>query len=232
METFIKACAEDQPAAVAAVVDELLASHQFGERWGRHWLDVARYSESNGKDVNIVFYPEAWRYRDYVIKSFNDDKRYDVFLTEQIAGDRLSSRDKKKRAQQVIGTGFLALGPKNLNEKNYAQFSFDLVDEQIETLGKAMLGTTISCARCHDHKFDPIPQSDYYAMAGIFQSSDTWYGTYSSVQNRNSSELMELPVKEKKYAFKPLSKKELNDKKNQFRRASDRLRETGLSTCC
>ena len=229
VEAFIKACTgdqlEDRTAAVAAAVDELLASPQFGERWGRHWLDVARYSETNGKDVNVVFYPEAWRYRDYVINSFNDDKRYDRFLSEQIAGDLLPVKTDEKWAENLVATGFLALGPKNLNEKDAAQFSFDLVDEQIETLGKAMLGTTIACARCHDHKFDPIPQSDYYAMAGIFQSSNTWFGTYSSVQNRNSSDLIQLPIKEKKYVFKPLSKQEMASKKNQFRRASDRLSE-------
>lgn len=226
VKAFIDDCAKDQSAAVAAVIDKLLASPQFGERWGRHWLDVARYAESNGRDVNVVFYPEAWRYRDYVIKSFNDDKPYDVFLTEQIAGDRMSSPgDRKNRAQQIIGTGFLALGPKNLNQKNAEQFSYDLVDEQIETLGKAMLGTTISCARCHDHKFDPIPQSDYYALAGIFRSSDTWFGTYSSVQNRNSSELIEIPVKETKYAFKALSRRELVNKQNQLNQAEGRMRE-------
>jgi len=225
VKAFIMACVNDRSAAVSAVVDELLASPQFGERWGRHWLDVTRYAESNGKDVNVVFYPEAWRYRDYVIDSFNDDKPYDVFLTEQIAGDLMTTRNKQKRAQQIVATGFLALGPKNLNEKYVTQFRFDLVDEQIETLGKAMLGTTISCARCHDHKFDPIQQSDYYAMAGIFLSSNTWYGTYSSVQNRNASELIELPVQDKKYAFKPLSSRERARKQYQLDRANLRLRE-------
>ncbi|MDF1737879.1 MAG: PSD1 and planctomycete cytochrome C domain-containing protein [Verrucomicrobiales bacterium] len=225
IEAFIKACEKDRSAAVAAVVDELLASPQFGERWGRHWLDVARYAESNGRDVNVVFYPEAWRYRDYVIKSFNDDKPYDIFLTEQLAGDLMTSPDKQERAQQGIATGFLALGPKNLNSQVEEQFRYDLVDEQIETLGKAMLGTTISCARCHDHKFDPIPQSDYYAMAGIFLSSDTWFGTYSSVQNRHASELIELPIKENEFAFEPLSPDEIEAKKNQLNRARDRMRE-------
>jgi len=225
VEAFIAACAEDRPAAVAAVVDELLASPQFGERWGRHWLDVARYAESNGRDVNIVFYPEAWRYRDYVIDSFNKDRPYDEFLTAQIAGDLMPAKTDEAWAENLVATGFLALGPKNLNAKSPEQFRYDLVDEQIETLGEAMLGTTISCARCHDHKFDPIPQSDYYAMAGIFLSSDTWFGTYSSVQNRNSSELIELPVPDTEYAFKPLSADELADKKTQLSRARDRMRE-------
>ncbi len=222
---FVEACGKDQPAAVAAVVDELLASPQFGERWGRHWLDVARYAESNGRDVNVVLYPEAWRYRNYVIKSFNDDKPYNVFLTEQLAGDQMTSPDQQKRAQQIIGTGFLAIGPKNLNSNSEQQFRSDLVDEQIETLGRAMLGTTISCARCHDHKFDPIPQSDYYAIAGIFLSSDTQFGTYSSVQNRHASDLIELPIKEAEHAFNPSSGEELAAKRNQLDRAREGMRE-------
>ena len=222
---FIKASANDKPAAVAAVADELLASPQFGERWGRHWLDVARYAESNGRDVNIVFYPEAWRYRDYVIDSFNNDKPYDDFLAEQIAGDLVPAKNDEAWAEHLVATGFLAIGPKNLNSKSADQFRFDLVDEQIETLGKAMLGTTISCARCHDHKFDPIPQSDYYAMAGIFLSSDTWFGTYSSVQNRHASDLIKLPVQDTEYAFKPLSSDEMEAKQNQLNRAREGLRK-------
>ena len=224
VDAFSKAYAENPQAAHEAIVDGLLASPQFGERWGRHWLDVARYSESNGKDVNVL-YPEAWRYRDYVISSFNDDKPYDVFLKEQLAGDQMSSPDKQERAQQVIATGFLAMGPKSLNAMSTRQFRFDLVDEQIETLGKAMLGTTISCARCHDHKFDPIPQSDYYAMAGIFLSSDTWFGTSRAVQNRHASELIELPVGDEEYAFRPLSTGELIDKEYQLHQARERLTE-------
>lgn len=225
VEAFIKACTKDQSAAVAAVVDELLASPQFGERWGRHWLDIARYAETNGKDVNVVFYPEAWRYRDWVINSFNDDKPYDDFLTAQIAGDLMPVNSSEARAENLVATGFLAIGPKILNQKSEQQFSYDLVDEQIETLSKAMLGSTISCARCHDHKFDPIPQSDYYAMAGIFMSSDTWYGTYSSVQNRNSSELIELPVQDSEYGFNPLSPSEMEDKKDQLGKARERMTE-------
>ncbi len=225
VEAFIKACANNQSSAVAAVVDELLASPQFGERWGRHWLDVARYAETNGKDVNVVFYPEAWRYRDYVIGSFNDDRPYDDFLTAQIAGDLVPVKSDGDRAENLVATGFLAIGPKILNQKSEQQFSYDLVDEQIETLGKAMLGTTISCARCHDHKFDPIPQSDYYAMAGILMSSNTWYGTYSSVQNRNASELIELPVQDTEYGFQPLSPEERANKKNQLSRAQERMTE-------
>ncbi len=159
------------------VVDRLLASPQFGERWGRHWLDVARYAESSGKDVNIAF-PHAWRYRDYVIAAFNADKPYDQFIREQIAGDLLPASDDQASARStLVATGFLAIGPKGLNEQNARQFALDVADEQIDTISQAVLGLTVACARCHDHKFDPIPQRDYYAMAGIFLSTDTRYGT-------------------------------------------------------
>ncbi|MEQ1851241.1 MAG: DUF1549 domain-containing protein, partial [Chthoniobacteraceae bacterium] len=169
-----------QQAVLARWVDKLLASPQFGERWGRHWLDVARYAESSGKDVNIAF-PHAWRYRDYVIASFNEDKPYDQFLREQIAGDLLPASSDARRAQQLVATGFLAIGPKGLNEQNPRQFCLDLADEQVDTVSQAILGVTISCARCHDHKFDPISQREYYALAGIFLSTDTKYGTATSV---------------------------------------------------
>lgn len=190
---FVKDWQKDAPKAREAAVDKLLATEQFGERWGRHWLDVARYAESSGKDVNTAF-PHAWRYRDYVISSFNANKPFDQFLAEQIAGDLLPSKDAKQKAEQTIATGFLALGPKSLNEQNPAQFALDLADEQIDTLSQAFLATTIACARCHDHKFDPIPQREYYALAGIFLSTDTRYGTATSIQNRHSTELIELPA--------------------------------------
>ena len=182
-----------QQAVLARWVDKLLASPQFGERWGRHWLDVARYAESSGRDVNIVF-PNAWRYRDYVMASFNQDKPYDQFLREQIAGDLLPASGDKQRGEQMVATGFLAIGPKGLNEQNARQFCLDLADEQVDTVSQAVLGMTISCARCHDHKFDPISQREYYAMAGIFLSTDTRYGTAPAVQNRHSTDLIELPA--------------------------------------
>jgi hypothetical protein len=183
---------DTSPDAYAKVVDRLLASPQFGERWGRHWLDVARYAESSGKDVNITF-PNAWRYRDYVIGAFNADKPYDQFLREQIAGDLLPAKDDRQRADQLIATGFLAIGSKSLNEQNPRQFCLDLADEQIDTLSQAMLGLTVACARCHDHKFDPIPQRDYYALAGIFLSTETHYGTAATAQNRHPGGYIDLP---------------------------------------
>ncbi len=187
-----KTAAAQQQAVLGKWVDKLLASPQFGERWGRHWLDVARYAESSGKDVNIAF-PHAWRYRDYVIAAFNSDKPYDQFLREQLAGDLLPASNDAQKTEHLVATGFLAIGPKGLNEQNPRQFCLDLADEQVDTVSQAMLGLTISCARCHDHKFDPISQREYYAMAGIFLSTDTLFGTASGVQNRHGSDLVELP---------------------------------------
>ena len=181
-----------QQAVLGKWVDKLLASSQFGERWGHHWLDVARYAESSGKDVNIAF-PHAWRYRDYVIAAFNQDKPYDQFLREQLAGDLLAVSDDAQKTERLVATGFLAIGPKGLNEQNPRQFCLDLADEQVDTVSQAMLGLTISCARCHDHKFDPISQREYYGLAGIFLSTDTLYGTATGIQNRHATELIDLP---------------------------------------
>jgi hypothetical protein len=190
METFVK---DKSPEALTRVVDRLLASPQFGERWGRHWLDVARYAESSGKESNIA-YPHAWRYRDYVIAAFNGDKPYDQFIREQVAGDLLPARDDRQRAEQLIATGYLALGAKSQNEQNGRQFAMDVADEQIDSLSQGILGMTVACARCHDHKFDPITQRDYYAMAGIFLSTETRYGTAAALQNRHPAKLVELPA--------------------------------------
>ena len=154
--------------ALDQFIDELLESKAFGEHWARWWLDLARYSDSNGLDENLAF-GEAWRYRDYVIRSFNEDKPYDRFLLEQIAGDLLPEpeTDQQWRDQQ-IGTGFLALGPKMLAEQDKDKLAIDIVDEQLDVTGQVFLGMTLGCARCHDHKFDPVTDDDYYAMAGIF----------------------------------------------------------------
>jgi hypothetical protein len=171
-------------------VDQLLKSPQFGERWGRHWLDIARYAESTGKERNFPF-PEAWRYRDYVIDSFNDDKPYDQFVREQIAGDLLLVHSAKERNDHIIATAFLALGPKSVAEKDTALFKNDLIDEQIDVVTRGFMGLTVSCARCHDHKFDPFSMNDYYAMAGIFHSSYTAFGI-NGPKVRNPSALLPL----------------------------------------
>ncbi len=163
--------ADSTDTALERLVDRLLASPAFGERWGRHWLDVARYAESTGSARNLPF-PHAWRYRDYVINAMNADKPYDEFLREQIAGDLLPGQTAAERAEHLVATGFLALGVKDVNQRFKVRFVMDNIDEQIDTVTRATLALTASCARCHDHKFDPIPTADYYALAGIFQSSD------------------------------------------------------------
>ena len=184
---------DDSPLAREIVVDRLLATDGFGERWGRHWLDVARYAESSGKENNVA-YPHAWRYRDWVINSFNEDLPYDRFLTSQLAGDLLLAEDDDEEAGNLIATGYLALGTKSHNVRGNAQFQFDLIDEQIDTITQGMLATTVACARCHDHKFDPIPQRDYYALAGIFASTETRFGTFEGPGNRNAGQLIEIPA--------------------------------------
>ncbi len=170
IDAFLK---DNSDRAFEKTVDRLLASPAFGERWGRHWLDVARYGESTGSSRNVP-YPQAWRYRDYVIDAFNRDKPYDQFLREQIAGDLLP--DGPGREERLTATGFLALGVKDVNQRFKIRFVMDNIDEQIDTVSRSVLGLTASCARCHDHKFDPIPQADYYALAGVFQSTDLCAG--------------------------------------------------------
>jgi len=184
--------ADAAPDAVERVVDRLLGSPRFGERWARHWLDVARYADSNGKETNLP-YPHAWRYRDWVIAAFNADMPYDDFLKAQLAGDLLRHSGPADQAGKIVATGFLALGPKALNTLDSRQFQMDVVDEQIDVVSQAMLGLTLACARCHDHKFDPVAQRDYYALAGIFLSSETLYGTGPQLQNAKPSTLVELP---------------------------------------
>jgi len=165
--------ADQSPGGFARVVDRLLASPQYGERWGRHWLDVARYADSNGLDENVA-HGNAWRYRDYVVASFNRDKPFDQFVIEQLAGDLLpAANDFALRQERLIATGFLSLGPKVLAEPDPQKMEMDIIDEQIDTVGRTFMGLTIGCARCHDHKFDPIPITDYYALAGIFKSTKT-----------------------------------------------------------
>jgi len=158
--------------AFARVVDRLLAAPHFGERWGRHWLDVARYADTTGGGRS-AFFGAAWRYRDYVINCFNIDKPFDQFVIEQIAGDQLPFDSHEQGRDQLTATAFLVLGPTNYEEQDKEQLRMDVIDEQIDTLGRAFMGMTIGCARCHDHKFDPIPTRDYYAMVGIFRSTQT-----------------------------------------------------------
>ncbi|MEO6245482.1 MAG: DUF1549 domain-containing protein, partial [Opitutaceae bacterium] len=172
--------ARSTPDVFAAAVDAMLASPQFGERWGRRWLDVARFAESSGGGRTLMF-KDAWRYRDYVVEAFNRDVPFDRFIREQIAGDLLPAATPQDKRRQTVATAFLALGPTNYEEQNKDALRMDIVDEQIDTIGKAFLGMTIACARCHDHKFDPIPNRDYYALAGILRSTHTLHNYTDNV---------------------------------------------------
>ncbi len=155
--------------AYEQTVEALLASPHFGEKFARHWMDVARYAESITLRGFVL--PEAWRYRDYLVEAFNEDRPFDQMIREQIAGDLLESDDLHQRQLQRIATAFLVMGNTNLERADKTQLEMDFIDEQIDVLGQAFLGQTIGCARCHDHKFDPIPTRDYYALAGIFRST-------------------------------------------------------------
>src|SRR5579864_628339 len=153
---------DTRPDAYEQLVDRYLASPQFGERWARHWLDVVRFAESNGFETNLPR-PNAWRYRDWVIRSFNSDKPYDQFVREQIAGDMLGADE---------ATGFLVAGAwdavKSPDPVLTAHQRADELHDMIATTGSAFLGLTVGCARCHDHKFDPVAQTDYYALKAVF----------------------------------------------------------------
>ncbi len=167
VDTFV---ADRSPNAWEHLIDALLASPHYGERYGRMWLDVARYADSAGFEYDM-HRPNAWRYRDYVIKSFNEDKPYNQFLIEQIAGDEMDG----KTNDSLVATGFLRMGPRVLfREKDNPERRYDYLDEIIGTIGKGTLGLTVNCARCHHHKFDPISQKDYYALeASIFGYVET-----------------------------------------------------------
>jgi len=162
------------------LVDRLLASPRFGERWGRHWLDVARYGESTGPSRNIPF-PHAWKYRNYVLDAVHRDVPFDRFIQEQLAGDLLPASSDAERDRLSIATGFLALGVKDVNQRFRTRFIMDNVSEQVDTVTRSFIGLTVSCARCHDHKFDPIPTTDYYALAGIFTSTEDCAGVRSKM---------------------------------------------------
>ncbi|WP_404310336.1 PSD1 and planctomycete cytochrome C domain-containing protein [Neorhodopirellula lusitana] len=219
-------------AAIAFVVDRLLEKEQFGERWGRHWLDVVRFAESTGREVNVTF-PHAWRYRDYVIDAFNNDKPFNELVQEQIAGDLLPAPTDEEWTEHLIATTFLAMGPKNVNEQNRVQFQADLVDEQIDVTTRVFLGMSVACARCHDHKFDAIPQVDYYALAGVFSNTETYfgnppseYGSFATAQAKRTSSLIRLPIEDPNPFDKKYSASELSSLKEQIEGKMRELVET------
>ncbi len=202
IETFV---ADTDPNAFEKVVDGLLKSPRYGERWGRYWLDVARYADTKGyvfnEDRN---YPFAWTYRDYVIRAFNDDKPYNQFITEQIAADRLPLGEDKS---PLAALGFLTLGRRFLNN------TADIIDDRIDVVTRGFMGLTVQCARCHDHKFDPIPIADYYSLYGIFAST---------------TEPKELPLIGKVERTPEREKYEADQKKLDDAVVADRERRLGI----
>jgi hypothetical protein len=179
------------------LVDELLASPRYAERFARHWMDVVRYAES--LTLRGFVLGDVWRYRNYLIRSFQQDKPFDVFVMEQVAGDLLHAQEHQDASaplsgsellqaqDRLVATTFLAIGDHNYEEQDKKQLEMDAIDEQLDVLGKAFLGQTLSCARCHDHKFDPIPTSDYYALAGILKSS-------IAMDHENVSKWVRIPL--------------------------------------
>jgi mono/diheme cytochrome c family protein len=167
VEAFLQ---DDSPAAWEKVVDRFLASPHYGERWGRHWLDVVRYADSGGFETDI-FFGSAWRYRDYVIRSFNADKPFDRFIREQVAGDQLFPGDR----EALVATALFTVGPV-LQEANMVpgKLDYDWLTDAVDTTGAAFLGLTVGCARCHDHKYDPVSQKDYFGLQAIFAESDLY----------------------------------------------------------
>lgn len=173
------------PARYEQLVDQLLASPHFGETVARRWMDVVRYADS--VTLRGFVLPQAWRYRDYLIDAFNEDRSFQMMIQQQVAGDLLSAENPAERSQQLVATTFLALGNTNLEEQDKDQLDMDYIDEQLDVIGAAFLGQTIGCARCHDHKFDPIPTRDYYALAGILKSS-------KGMKHDNVSQWLEQPL--------------------------------------
>ncbi len=212
VSAFETASTDSRATAIEEVVDRLLDSPEFGEHWARHWLDLTAYADTIGVGRAIPAL-EAWRYRDYVINAFNADKRFDEFIRQQIAGDirvppgPRSPAGKPPTEESIVATGFLAIGPWELVAGDKVQLRMDVVDKQVHRVGQAFLAMTFGCARCHDHKFDPVTQHDYYALAGLFKSTVTLNGrvggVFSSINHETlpetSKELLERAKRMKAY---------------------------------
>lgn len=212
-------------------VDRQLADPAFGHHWARHWLDLMRYAESNGRDFNAT-YPEAWRYRDYCIDALNGNMPLSQFIQEQVAGDLLyGARGRSSAAVRgQIATGWFAFGPKTLGEQNRQQFALDMADEQLDTLFQAFTGLTVACARCHDHKFDPVSQQDYTALLGIFLSTDTFYGTLGGNNGNNAGRLIDPGRRSGLVSARPdRSEVDVQRWERQLEQARQRLQETNGS---
>ena len=186
-EEVIAFANDNSDAAYAKVVDRLLASPAYGERWARHWLDLTGYADMIGTS-NEVFAEHAWRYRDYLIQAFNHDKPFDLFIKEQLAGDLMPASSPEQRASQLVATGFLMVGDLEIVNPDKAKMETDHIDTQLIKIGGAFLGMTMGCARCHDHKFDPVGLEDYYGMAGMLRSSPSsgkmvGFGVWSTIRS-------------------------------------------------
>ena len=212
--------ADNSPDAFAKVVDRLLASPQYGERWGRIWLDTARYSDTKGDVKNNqedYHYPYAWTYRDYVVRSFNEDKPFNRFILEQIAADKLATTDMNR--DNLAAMGFLTVGERFNESVN------DIINDRIDVVTKGFLGLTVTCARCHDHKFDPIPTRDYYSLRGVFAScaepppvvigkvdyASTNYQDYVNKSAHLETELLQLEQERKAVRGNKDAVKKIND---------------------
>ena len=212
--------ADASPSADATVVDRLLASRAFGERWARHWLDLTGYADQMGTSNN-VFAEHAWRYRDYLIDAFNADKSYDRFIREQIAGDLLPDTDPAAKTANLVATGFLVLGDVEIVNVDKMKLDWDLADQQITKVGTAFLGMTLGCVRCHDHKFDPIGLEDYYGLAGVFLNTKSVhkipYGVWSKVSE------VELPETERQAAARLVAEQKHRERVADLKSQRDRL---------
>ncbi len=198
IEAFVR---DNSPHACATVVDRLLESRAYGERWARHWLDLTGYADMIGTSNN-VFAEYAWRYRDYLIDAFNQDRPFDRFIRQQVAGDLIETSSVVERAENITATGFLMLGDVEIVEPDKAKMEADHIDTQVNKIGATFLGMTVGCVRCHDHKFDPIALEDYYGIAGMLRSSPAThkipFGVWSTLNSTELPETAEQLVVRKK----------------------------------
>jgi hypothetical protein len=221
IEAFL---ADDSPGAFEKVIDRLLASPHYGERWGRHWLDLVRYADTSGCNSDFPI-PSAYKYRDYVIDSFNRDKPYDQFVREQIAGDLMPAETEEERYERIIATGYLATSRRFGSRNNENHLT---LEDTIDNLGKAVLGLSVSCARCHDHKYDPVSMRDYYGLYGILKS--TWFAFPGTEIYRNPKDFVPLAPAAEAEALRKYQAElaELDDRIERLqveRRALDRVEQ-------
>jgi hypothetical protein len=216
VEAFI---ADESADAYPRLIDRLLASPAYGEKWGRYWLDLVRYADTSGCNSDFPI-PQIYKYRNYIINAFNEDKPYDQFLREQLAGDLLPAKDAAERDRNIIATGYLAIARRFGSRNDEFQLT---IEDTIDNVGKVMLGLSVNCARCHDHKFDPIPTGDYYALYGIFDS--TKYAFPGTEIYKHPRDLTPLGTEEEAKAIRDWADKlaELDDRAEKLLRERDVL---------